>query len=473
MARPKKKRRITEGGMTGMQTASSSNKSILRNIEPDIILQMPELFYFDMSSYISSLNAAKAIDFYNRSRLYDMFESALLDLHLSGIIDKRRIGVSRIPIEFRRNGKPDENVNKEIRSPWFRKFIKDVLMSKFWGYALFQFYRDDKDRISYYKVPYKHFDPVRRMILRYQSDTTGIPVEAFENVLFVGDDPRDLGMLAELLPMVLYKRANMGDWAQFCQIFGMPIREYTYDAGDEEARKRLLQDARRQGANAVYIHPKESNLNLIESANKSGTVDLYERFKNACNTEMSVRVLGNTLTTDAKSNGTQALGVVHQEEEDQLKADDRDFILDVLNYDMADIFSALGINTEGGEFTYIKNRNLNPNQQVDVIQKVKTMGVPVSDDYIYETLLIDKPEDYESMKEEMRIKEENNRKLQHEMAGKFQAPDDGTTPYQKRRRLNADNNMQGWYNRAKQDFTNWLSDFFGVAPKKKDGALPF
>lgn len=67
MARPKKKRRITEGGYTQITPAYTTGP--YARVEPDIILQMPELFYFDMSSYISALNAAKAIDFYNRTRL--------------------------------------------------------------------------------------------------------------------------------------------------------------------------------------------------------------------------------------------------------------------------------------------------------------------------------------------------------------------------------------------------------------------
>ena len=87
MARPKKKRRITEGGYTQIKPVLASGP--YARVEPDVILQMPELFYFDMSSYISALNAAKAIDFYNRARLYDMYESALLVLHLGGIIDMR------------------------------------------------------------------------------------------------------------------------------------------------------------------------------------------------------------------------------------------------------------------------------------------------------------------------------------------------------------------------------------------------
>lgn len=439
--------------------------------EPDIILQMPELFYFDMRAYVASMQSAEAIDFYSRSRLYDMYRSALLDLHLSGIIDKRLVGVSRIPVEFRRDGKPDGEVMRQIRAPWFRRFVKDVLWSKFWGFSLFQFYRDGDGRIAYYKVPCKHYDPVRRLILRYQTDTDGMPLDAFSNMLCVCEDPRSLGILSELVPMVLYKRGDMADWAQFCQIFGMPIREYTYDAGDEEARRRLLQDARAQGANAVYIHPKESVLNLIESANKSGTVDLYERFKDACNTEMSVRVLGNTLTTDAKATGTQALGTVHQEEENHIKADDRQFVLDVLNFQMAPVFEELGVNTEGGEFSYARTRALDPNQQVDVIVKAKSMGLPVSDDYIYETLLIDKPEDYDTLKAEIRTQEEADRKLKQQMAEGMGASAGGTS---------ADNGTPGGgrdsrrraEDRSETSFIGRMKRFFGAAPRG-DGALPF
>lgn len=435
--------------------------------EPDIILQMPELFYFDMRAYVASMQSAEAIDFYSRTRLYDMYRSALLDLHLSGIIDKRLVGVSRIPIEFRRDGKPDDAVNREIRAPWFRRFVKDVLWSKFWGFSLFQFYRDGDGFIGYYKVPWKHYDPVRRVILKRQSDTDGIPVDAFADMVCVCEDPRSLGMLAELVPMVLYKRGDMADWAQFCQIFGMPIREYTYDAGDEDARRRLLQDARSQGANAVYIHPKESALNLIESANKSGTVDLYERFKDACNTEMSVRVLGNTLTTDAKTTGTQALGTVHQEEEDHIKADDRDFVLDVLNFTMRPVFESLGVSTGGGEFSYVETRTLNPSQQVDVIQKAMAMGLPVADDYIYETLLIDRPEDYDRMKAEIQARQDADRRLKEQLARQAGGEDTGGggEPPQRTRTARTEN-------RRTDGFWGRMRRFFGVAPQR-DGALPF
>lgn len=79
--------------------------------QPDVILQMPQMFLFDMNAYISSVKSALGIDYSNRVRLYDMYESAMLDLHLSGVLDKRLRGVTKIPIEFRRDDRPDDAIN--------------------------------------------------------------------------------------------------------------------------------------------------------------------------------------------------------------------------------------------------------------------------------------------------------------------------------------------------------------------------
>ena len=442
--RPAKNKKILSGGVTQI----SRERAKL-----DIILQSPEIFHFDIGKYMSSLNSATAVDNYNRSRLYDIYNSVLLDLHLTGVTNKRLIGVSRIPIEFRRNGKPDEKVNEQLKSPWFREFVKDILWSKFWGFSLMQFYRDDKGWIQYELIDRKHYDPVRNEILRYETDNTGIPLDEFSNTLVVGSNKRELGLLAKIAPMVLYKRGNMGDWAEFCQVFGIPIREYTYDAGDENARKKLLQDAKLQGASAIYIHPKDSALNLIDSANKSGTVDLFERFNNVCNSEISIAVLGNTLTTDSKATGTQALGKVHQEEENEMKDDDRDFVLDVLNYEMTDIFENLGVHTQGGEFTYITTKRVDKTEQITVVEKLSALGLPISDDYLYETFEIDKPEDYDARKAEMTAEKERERLAKEAEKEAIEQRLNGNLPKDEQ----PDNKLM-----------NRLRSFFGYAPQ--DGA---
>ena len=414
--------------------------------QPDIVLQMPEIFMFDMNAYMQSVKAAKGIDFSNRARLYDMYDSASLDLHLSGVIAKRMRGVTKIPIEFRRNGVPDDAINNQIKSPWFKQLRKDLVMSEFWGFTLVQFYLNEEGNIRYDLINRKHYDPIHRKLLKYQGSMDGVPIDDFPDMLFVGSE-RDLGIYAELLPAVLYKRGDMSDWAQFCNIFGMPIREYTYDAGDEDARRRVIADARRQGANAAYIHPKESELKLVEAGNKTGSSDLYRTFAEYWDSKMSIRVLGNTLTTDAKSTGTQALGSVHKEEEDEMNSDDRDFILDILNYDMRPIFASLGFNVEGGEFVYVKKDKINPAQQIDIVQKLSSMGLPIDDDYLYETFCVAKPDNYKQLKEE----KEAAKAAFREQLG-LQVNDDDKKKQDK--------------NTDKTAFKQHLKSFFGLAPDK-------
>lgn len=414
--------------------------------QPDIVLQMPEIFMFDMNAYMQSVKAAKGIDFSNRARLYDMYDSASLDLHLSGVIAKRMRGVTKIPIEFRRNGVPDDAINNQIKSPWFKQLRKDLVMSEFWGFTLVQFYLNEEGNIRYDLINRKHYDPIHRKLLKYQGSMDGVPIDDFPDMLFVGSE-RDLGIYAELLPAVLYKRGDMSDWAQFCNIFGMPIREYTYDAGDEDARRRVIADARRQGANAAYIHPKESELKLVEAGNKTGSSDLYRTFAEYWDSKMSIRVLGNTLTTDAKSTGTQALGSVHKEEEDEMSSDDRDFILDILNYDMRPIFASLGFNVEGGEFVYAKKDKINPAQQIDIVQKLSSMGLPIDDDYLYETFCVAKPDNYKQLKEE---------KEAAKAAFREQLDLQGNDDDKKKQDKNTD----------KTAFKQQLKSFFGLAPDK-------
>lgn len=414
--------------------------------QPDIVLQMPEIFMFDMNAYMQSVKAARGIDFSNRARLYDMYDSASLDLHLSGVIAKRMRGVTKIPIEFRRNGVPDDTINNQIKSPWFKQLRKDLVMSEFWGFTLVQFYLNEEGNIRYDLINRKHYDPIHRKLLKYQGSMDGVPIDDFPDMLFVGSE-RDLGIYAELLPAVLYKRGDMSDWAQFCNIFGMPVREYTYDAGDEEARRRVIADARQQGANAAYIHPKESELKLVEAGNKTGSSDLYRTFAEYWDSKMSIRVLGNTLTTDAKSTGTQALGSVHKEEEDEMNSDDRDFILDILNYDMRPIFASLGFNVEGGEFVYAKKDKINPAQQIDIVQKLSSMGLPIDDDYLYETFCVAKPDNYKQLKEE---KEAAKAAFKEQLG----------------LQINDDDKKKQDKNTDKTAFKQHLRSFFGLAPDK-------
>lgn len=378
-----KKNKITQGGQ------SSAN-----------IVQLSQVrkFNVDIEDYISSIQSAENIEQSRRARLYDLYEDVMQDPHLESVIGKRKARLHSAPIRFmNKDGQYDEAMDEFIKAPWFNSFLDDCLDAKFFGFSLFQFDRDKDGYVTYDMINRKHVNPIDRLIMRQQYDTTGLSFDNFYNLLFVGKQ-RDLGILSKITPYVIYKRNAMGDWSQFSELFGMPVREYTYDASDDDARQRLLADAKEQGAASVYIHPNDSSMRLVEAAGKTASVDVYDKFINRLNAEISKCVLGNTLSTESSENGTQSLGTVQKQGEDDICYSDRKYVLDVLNYDLTDIFTAMGINTSNGEFIYEESEDKDIEKQMRIVQGLWQMGLPMSDDFLYKKFGVDKPDDGEGLK---------------------------------------------------------------------------
>jgi hypothetical protein len=82
--------------------------------------------------------------------------------------------------------------------------------------------------------------------------------------------------------------------------------------------------------------------------------------------------------------------------------------LEVLNYDMTDIFMSMGINTEGGEFLFAEIKDINEVQaKINILAQLRTtFNLPISDDYLYEISSTEKPENYKELKEQAQAAEE-------------------------------------------------------------------
>ena len=449
MSRKKKpKNRITTGGNVARpgQTAPVT-----------IRLTQPQRFGIDIADVIRAVRSFDNVDYSRRFKLYDLYTDVLMDTHLYSVIEKRMLAVLSSPIQFRRNGEIDETIDEQLRSPWFRKAIRDIMWAQFWGFSLMQFHKDD-GWLNYDLIPRKHADPIKRLILRNQTDLHGTSWDEYADLLFVGD-PEDLGLLAKAAPWVIYKRNTTADWAQFSEIFGMPIREYIYSTDDDEARQRAIDDAENQGSLAVLVHSTDSQIKLHESGNKSGTADLYERLCERCNSEISKLILGNTLTTEASNTGTQALGTVHKKVEDRVAESDRQYVLDVLNYDMTDIFAALGINTDNGEFFFPDTTEVDLQEKANMlVQLQSTFNLPISDEYLYEEFGIPKPENYNELK-----------KPQEETPPPVVEPAPTPEENATSRGVSHTPNPPDFQNKAEQEKGFWarVSDFFVHALRKR------
>ena len=141
--------------------------------QPAIIrITQPKRFNIDTADFMMAVKAAENVDYAQRTKLYDLYADILLDTHLSSVIEKRKNAVLCSAIEFQRDGKPDDSINEQILSPWFYRCVADILDARFWGFSLMQFFKSG-EWIDYDLVPRKHVEPVRKLILQYQTDIHG------------------------------------------------------------------------------------------------------------------------------------------------------------------------------------------------------------------------------------------------------------------------------------------------------------
>lgn len=175
MKKNKSKRQITAGGLFNQPAGGNT-----------ILLTQATRWNRDIGHYMRAVTEAERVDFPNRVKLYDLYDTALLDTHLTSVLEKRKSAVLSASVEFSRQGKPDGRINEMLESPWFLDFLDDLLDTIWWGNSLFQFKRDRDGWLSYDLVPRKHVEPVRRLVMRTQTDIHGTPWDDYDDMLSVG-----------------------------------------------------------------------------------------------------------------------------------------------------------------------------------------------------------------------------------------------------------------------------------------------
>jgi phage gp29-like protein len=111
----------------------------------------------------------------------------------------------------------------------------------------------------------------------------------------------------------LFKNYVLKDWATFAEIFGQPLRLGKYSPGATEADKQaLLSAVANIGTDAAAIIPESMLIEFVETRG-SGGAEVYERFCEYLDKQVSKAVLGQTLTTETprEGGGSRAAAQVH------------------------------------------------------------------------------------------------------------------------------------------------------------------
>lgn len=333
-----------------------------------------------------------------RRELYELYTDMLSDGHLLDAIDKRIKAVTNRPLTFMTKGKEDEDVKKLTQKTFFRQFVKETVNSIFWGHSLLELYWPAKGTDTKGEtllIPRSHVKPRWGIVTKHSWDITGIAYRDIANIIEVGES-EDLGLLMPASQYVIYKRGNFGDWAEYAEIFGMPFRWATYQ--NPESREILTQALAEAGSAGYVVAPMDAQIQFLNTNTQNGS-EVFANLRAACNEEMSITVLGNTMTTTEAKSGGYAQSQTHLSVQGEKHKDDRSLVLAVLNEKLVPYLQSLGYPVDGGEFLWEEEETMTLKERLEIDLKVSEK-VPVGKTYWYETYKIPVPKPGEIEEEE-------------------------------------------------------------------------
>lgn len=441
-------------------TKAKSAKNIVIN---DMTFVAPNRNRKDAANLKASIERAESIHVPNRTQLYDLYHDVLtIDGHLSGIIEKRTDAVKNKAIRFvDANGKKIDQYDDLVDSEKFGRLIELIMESKYWGISGMQFIVGKE--FDFVEIPRKHIRPELGVITKSQYDYTGIDYRNDKFINVIGND-KDLGKLLQCSLYALYKRSGFGDFAQYVELFGQPVRIIYYDAYDTKTKAELRKILNESGGSLSMMVPKQARFEMLDGKTSNGTGELQARLIGACNDEMSIAILGNTETSKSSQSSGYAQSKTHEGQQLEITKSDLKFVVKKLNQQwFKNVLAAYGFPVDG-KFEFEKEIDLDKLKTRMEIDKFVAEKVPVSDDYYYETYGIPKPENYN----ELKAKQEADKQVEATHAASKNEPQEasatapGATPKKKTPAID----------KKKQNLLDSLLDFFGYAPQSNNSGAP-
>jgi phage gp29-like protein len=266
-------------------------------------------------------------------------------------------------------------------------------MSRFYGHSLMELYwpaPGEKKGVTNL-IPRKHVKPKFGIVTKQAYDITGLPYREapFNEYCIEVGKCDDLGLILEACPYVIFKRGGFGDWAEFAEVFGMPFRWATYN---NELSRKILETALSQAGAAGYVvAPEDAKLEFHNPTAGGQSNDIFRFLIEACNQEISVTILGNTMTTTEAKHSGYAQSETQMKTQDEIHKDDRAFVLTILNERLTEYLLSLGYPVRKGEWCFEDGDGLSLTDRLTIDMKIAEKGVPIAIDYWYDKYMIPKP----------------------------------------------------------------------------------
>jgi phage gp29-like protein len=248
---------------------------------------------------------AESIILPNNTELIRVYKSIDVDLHLFALMQTIRIKViANNFFIYNADGEVNQEATDLFKKKWFRKTVKHIVDSEFYGFSLIQLL-DIKDGIfsDAELVPREYVIQQRQGVKTSLTNTSElIPFNAPEylNWVIPVGEPDNLGLLHKAAPLVIKKKEVISAWSESAEIFGMPLRVGRTNINDPVKRANMEDMLDNIGAAGWAVIHEDDVVEFVETS-KTDFYKIYQEFIQTTNSELSKGFLLQTGTTDEKA----------------------------------------------------------------------------------------------------------------------------------------------------------------------------
>lgn len=369
--------------MTSIKTKDKEKKRLTVNT---LVIRTLNRSILDVGQWRTALKAA---DNGRRQKLYELYEDILIDTVLTKAVEKRINAITNAELNFMKDEKPVPEMDDLIDSPVMEEILTEIMNAKFWGKTVLEL--DFINGLQAYNIPRQHIIPEKGIIVINPGDDIGVEYRGDDFFLEAGQD-KNFGLLFKAAPWAIIKRGNVSDWAQFNEIFGIPFKKGKYNAQDDAGRTVLEEALDKSGSAPWIVIPKETDVEVVNQGTK-GNGDLFDGLRKACNEEILILILGQTMTTTQGSSRAQS--ETHKDVEEDTNKADRRFVQKILNTELLPRLEKRGFPVKGGWFTFPDAGETIPMKDQITIHDTfqNKLGLIIDPDFLYDHYGVPKPKD--------------------------------------------------------------------------------
>ncbi|MEO0337594.1 MAG: DUF935 family protein [Bacteroidota bacterium] len=348
----------------------------------------------DIRKWRNALSSAEGIG-QQRKLLYDLYSDIILDGFLLSCMEKRISAITNRQLTFTTDGVKNEQLTALTETSFFEDLLTHIVDSIFYGHSLCELNWPAPEgdiRRGWTKiVDRRHVKPRYGIVCQEPYDINGIKYREapFESVTIECGKDESLGLLLQASQYVIYKRGNFGDWAEYTEVFGMPFRVGYYN--DPKHREALIQALDQMGSAGHAAMPDGTRFDFFNGNNTGQGAEVFRQLRNALNEEISITILGNTMTTTESRRSGYAQAKVHQNVQNELHRSDQQFVLRLLNEQLTPYLESIGYKgLKGGKWSFVEEDFIDPKERIKIDVAINDK-VPIPVSYWYDKYKIPRP----------------------------------------------------------------------------------